>query len=131
MMKNSLKMVLPVLKGTYKSIDIRAVLAKSKRDKLWYCIILKVHLTNQDVNTTKEKQKKGQVCRTNNNLLKVVFGCKRIDQIESFLKDIQKGKIKVNRILARPIGYGPFVFHLFYSQVMLSLCWLPTIDNFG
>ncbi len=66
--------ILPILRQTYKSLDIRAVLAKSKNDELWHSIFLMVRLTNEHTDRVKEKQNRKKLCDINKERFKK---CKR------------------------------------------------------
>lgn len=104
----SINNLLTVLKGTYKSIDMRAVLAKnksSKNDKKWYYILLKIRLTNQEMSDVQREHKKRMVHNKYKKYFRIMFDCKPIDQIEDVLKEIQKGSVNVNGVLSKPIGY--------------------------
>ena len=87
---------------------MRVVLAKnksSKKDRTWYCILLKIRLTNQEMSDIKQKHKRKIVQIKYNSYFKIRFDCKPIDQIEKVLKEIQEGRVNVNGVLSKPIGY--------------------------
>lgn len=104
--QNTLSTVLSILRTTYKSIDIRAMLGRSRHDNSWYCILLKTRLTHEDITETREKHGKMSVCRIDNDRFKLVFDCRPIDTIDTFLNEIEQGQISIAGILARPIGDG-------------------------
>jgi hypothetical protein len=103
---NSLNSALRVLKETYNAIDIRAVLARPRSDSPWQCIVLKIRLTNEGTAAIKKHQDKGEICRVSNDHLRIVFESKRINEIETLLKEIERGEISVKGTSARLIGYG-------------------------
>lgn len=109
--KKTLSMVLNALKASYKSIDIRAVLGKSNKEESWYCIVLNVLLTNKDTNEIKKKQNERKICHIDGEHFKVVFDCRKIDQLDFLLNEIKQGMIKVSGILVKPIGSGFETIH--------------------
>jgi hypothetical protein len=109
--KKTLSMVLNALRASYKSIDIRAVLGKSNKEDVWYCIFLNVLLTNKDTNEIKKKQNERSICNIDGDRFKVVFDCREIDQIDFLLNEIKQGMIKVSGILVKPIGSGFETIH--------------------
>ena len=59
-MPKTLKDLIPVLRDTYRSIDIRAVLAKSKAESIWYSVVLKIRLTKDSRTELKQRQETKQ-----------------------------------------------------------------------
>ena len=57
-----LKDIVPILKDSYRGVDIRAVLAKSKSENRWYYTVLKIRLTQdtaikiQEIHDKKENE---------------------------------------------------------------------------
>ena len=75
--KNSLSNVLSVLRETYKSIDMRALLAKnllSKEDKTWHCV-----LTKQEIREVLREHKTRSLRNKHKNYFRVIIDCKPID----------------------------------------------------
>ena len=100
--KNSLSNVLSVLRETYKSIDMRALLAKnllSKEDKTWHCV-----LTKQEIREVLREHKTRSLRNKHKNYFRVIIDCKPIDQIENVIKEIQEGRVNGSGILSEPMN---------------------------
>jgi hypothetical protein len=102
--KVTLSLILNILKKSYKSIDIRAILAKSDEDNSWYCVVLKILLTNQDVNQIKKKHSEMGICHIDSDRFKVAFECRKIDEIDLILNEIKQGRIKVSGTSSKLLG---------------------------
>jgi hypothetical protein len=98
--------IIPLLKDSYRGIDVRGVLAKSRSEDRWYYVFLKIRLTKDDPTILQEiyHKKHEQLGSINHDDFKVVFDSRDIQQIETFLNEIQNGPIILNGIVAWPIG---------------------------
>jgi hypothetical protein len=101
-----LKDIVPILKDSYRGVDIRAVLAKSKSENRWYYTVLKIRLTQDTAIKIQEihDKKENELGSIDYDDFKVVSDSIDIQQLDTFLNGIQNGSIKLNRIIARPRG---------------------------
>lgn len=105
-MPKTLKDLIPVLRDTYRSIDIRAVLAKSKAESIWYSVVLKVLLTKDSRTELKQTQetKQSKLGTIKREKFRVVFENKDVQQLESVLSEIKNGCLTLNGDRTKLVG---------------------------
>jgi predicted nucleotide-binding protein len=87
--------ILPIVKGTFKTFDLRAIIAKSKDspNNDWVCVFLKIRLTKDDRETVQSihKNKMDNLGAIDQDYFKVIYDVKNIDEFDAFLGEIEKG----------------------------------------
>jgi hypothetical protein len=91
---------------TYRSIDIRAVLAKSKAESIWYSVVLKVRLTKDSRTELKQTQetKQSKLGTLKREKFRVVFENKDVQQLEFVLSEIKNGCVTLNGDRTKLVG---------------------------
>jgi hypothetical protein len=82
-----------VLERTYKTIDIRAFIAKEEENGEWLCIFLKIRLTDEDKKHVESIHKK-----RNTDLAIEEKGSRMLTQFESTIEEIRNGRITIQGI---------------------------------
>jgi hypothetical protein len=94
----TLREAIPLLERTYKSMDIRALIAKERGQ--WLCIFLKIRLTDEDQTRVEDVHKKQindlAVEKSDNCLL--VAEWRNIIQFDSIIEEIRHGRITIQGI---------------------------------
>jgi hypothetical protein len=105
MEKLTIGQVLPILRDTYRSIDIRAILLKPKEKPNsddWVCVFIKIRLT-KETQTDLEKihAKMGSI---ENKFYKVILTSINIRQIDALINEIRNGNITLKGIRCNILG---------------------------
>ena len=103
--KVTLLTAMQVLRDTYRSIDIRAVLVKSFRDNRWYTPFIKIRPTIQEKSELRMVyQEKMSIGFKNNDQFKIVFEPRSISELDKLFQEVQDMRIKIGSIELKPIG---------------------------
>jgi hypothetical protein len=95
-----LKQIYDELKATYRSIDIRVILGKSKikPNGKWTCVFLKIRLTREHPLDLKNLQKElGDIDRES---FKVLLDCREVKDFENIIDELQNGSLALKGINA-------------------------------
>ncbi|MDP9289833.1 MAG: hypothetical protein M3P08_16770 [Thermoproteota archaeon] len=105
-MPKTIKDLIPVLADSYRSIDIRAVLAKSKAESVWYSIVLKVLLTKDSKTELKQSQeiKQSKLGPITSEKFKVVFQNTDVQYLDAILSEIKNGWVILNGVRTKLAG---------------------------
>jgi hypothetical protein len=88
------------LKATYRSIDIRVILGKSKikPNGKWTCVFLKIRLTREHPLDLKNSQKElGDIDRES---FKALLDCREVKDFENLINELQNGSLTLKGINA-------------------------------
>ena len=89
--------VINALRSTYRSIDIRAAVAKSKDGSGWKCIFAKMRLTADERSQIEEihKKNKKDLHIKNNANFRLLAECRDIQQLDCTLQEIEAERISI------------------------------------
>src|SRR5215207_694267 len=94
----TLTQLLQMFSRCYESVDVRALLARSKNslDASWECVFLKLRLTKE--NRTDIEELHTQRGHLNRPFLKVLYMHVSIDELSNIIQDIKSGYITIDGI---------------------------------
>ena len=126
-----LREVIPALLDTYRSIDMRGILARSNIESKWRSIVLKIRLTKdsttklKEIHNTKEK-KLGTIRR---DKFKIVFENREIGCLNDILHELQKGVITLDGHQTELIGID--FQNIFHKEMVNSSLYVAANEECG
>jgi hypothetical protein len=99
----TLRETLPILRRTYNSIDIRALITRRNNESEWLCIFSKVRLTIQDKQAIEEIYRKRNTDLAVENKENCILLCeyRDINQLDLTIEELQQHKITIQGIRSR------------------------------
>ena|GEM_PF-1618767 len=97
--------ILPILRSTYRSIDIRAILLKPKEkpdSDQWVCVFLKIRLTKETQLELEETH--STVGSLERKYCKVILASKNIQELDALVNEIKNGHITLQGTLSNISG---------------------------
>lgn len=100
------KNIFPVLKKTYKSMDVRGIFVYSNNDRGWKCAFLKIYFTKLGIADIEGQYNKifDLYKKIDKNDFKVICETKSIEELDTIFEDIENMKIRMDNLEATPMG---------------------------
>src|SRR5215831_1770968 len=128
---HNLKELIEALMDTYRSIDIRAILARTKAKAEWHSIVVKIRLTKDSTTKLKEyhdsKEKKLGTIR--HDKFKLVLESREISCLNNILSELQNGVITLDGDQTKLIGND--FRHIFDKQIVNSSSYVSANEECG